>query len=53
MPSQATNQFGRVVDFTLLEASSQDDFAVARGFVRKCESAEFVRQLGTNVAGNL
>jgi hypothetical protein len=26
MPNQASNQFGRVADFTLLEASSQDDF---------------------------
>jgi hypothetical protein len=33
MPSQATNQFGRVADFTLLEASSQDEF------VKHCEQA--------------
>ena len=26
VPSQATNQFGRVADFTLLEAKSQDEF---------------------------
>lgn len=33
MPTQGTNQFGRVADFTLLEASSQDEF------VRHCERA--------------
>ena len=33
MPSQATNQFGRAADFTLLEASSQDEFA------KHCERA--------------
>ena len=33
MPSQATNQFGRVADFTLLEAKSQDEF------VKHCERA--------------
>src|SRR6266403_3662432 len=33
MPSQATNQFGRVADFTLLEASGQDEF------VKHCERA--------------
>jgi hypothetical protein len=33
MPTQATNQFGRVADFTLLEAKSQDEF------VRHCERA--------------
>jgi hypothetical protein len=33
MPAQATNQFGRVADFTLLEAKSQDEF------VRHCERA--------------
>jgi hypothetical protein len=33
MPNAATNQFGRVSDFTLLEASSQETF------VRHCERA--------------
>jgi len=33
MPDQATNQFGRVADFTLLEASGQDEF------VKHCERA--------------
>jgi hypothetical protein len=33
MPTQATNQFGRVADFTLLEAKSQDEF------VKHCERA--------------
>jgi hypothetical protein len=33
MPGQATNQFGRVADFTLLEAKSQDEF------VKHCERA--------------
>jgi hypothetical protein len=33
MPTQATNQFGRVADFDLLEASSQDEF------VRQCREA--------------
>ena len=32
-PNQATNQFGRVADFTLLEASRQDEF------VKHCERA--------------
>jgi lysophospholipase L1-like esterase len=33
MPRQATNQFGRVADFTLLEAKSQDEF------VKHCQRA--------------
>jgi len=33
MPGQATNQFGRVADFTLLEANSQEEF------VKHCERA--------------
>ena len=33
MPTQATNPFGRVADFTLLEAKSQDEF------VKHCERA--------------
>jgi hypothetical protein len=33
MPKQATNQFGRVADFTLLEADSQDEF------VKHCQRA--------------
>jgi hypothetical protein len=42
MPEQATNQFGRVADFTLLDAGSPDEF------VKHCQRAS-IEQLNTSV----